>query len=120
VVRGAVEVRAVQFLAVWCEALLCLKKVRVVLLLLPAVGVRTVVFVRAAFGVLLDKSVRPPPLAEFRRVGKQVWFPPEVLPVMGVHASLSVMILLPVGAPDCFEVEEIEIVVWAILLNHLN
>lgn len=38
-------------------------------------------------------------------------FPPKILPIMCVHTILSLMLTVREGAPNCLEVEEIEICV---------
>jgi hypothetical protein len=35
--------------------------------------------------------------------------PPEILPVMGEHTLVPLVVVLIVGAPYCFEVEHVEI-----------
>jgi len=110
----------VQLLAVLSEALLGFEEVRMVLLLLPAVGEQTVVLILAALSVLVDEAVGTPLLAEVLGVVEYVGLAAVVLPVVGVYARLAVVVILTIGAPDCFEVEDIEIIIRQVLLNKLD
>ena len=50
----------------------------------------------------------------------EMWLASEILPVVGVHAQLAVVVVLPVRAPHSLEVKHVEVHINLILLNHLN
>ena len=90
---------------------------RMVLLLLPAMAVRAAGHVLAALVVLGDEGARSPvPAILMAIVLEQSGLPPEVLPVVSIHA-LSLVVLLVVRAPLCFEVVHVEVWVPLHLLD---
>ena len=96
------------------------EEIRMVFLLLPAVGERTVILVGAALRVRANEVVDMPLGAHLARVRENGWFAAEILPVMCIYAYFSVVIILAVGAPDSLKVEHVEVHINFILLNHLN
>lgn len=47
---------------------------------------------------------------------KQIWFPPEVLPVMSIN-TLSFVVFLVVGTPFSFKIEHVEFLVACHFVN---
>ena len=120
-VMFTVEVRTMRLFAIGSVlALLHFKEVWVVLLLFPAVRVHTLVLIGAALRVRTDKVVDLPVLAHFARIHEHAGPAPVVLPVVRVHADLPVVVVLPVGAPDCFEEEHVEVHIDIVFLDQLN
>ena len=93
---------------------------RVVLLLLPAMAVRTTRHVLAALVVLGDECARPPVAAVTAAVVlEQSGLPPEVLPVVRVDA-LGLVVFFVVRAPLSLEVEHVEVGVALHLLDQAH
>lgn len=96
------------------------EKLRVVFLLLPAMGKATLVLLLASLAVRRDDSIRVPVRAHFRLISVQLWLAPIVLPVVGVDTGLAVMVILAVRAPHCLEVEKVKVHVYRVLFNKFN
>ena len=120
----AVEIRTVISSAVsLLVALSCLIVVLVVLLLLPAMRVLASVLQFAPFPIHLNFSASVPSFAaNLTAVCKDMWFTAEVLPVVGVLASFTEVVLAVVieWAPNCLEVEHVEVYVFLHQVEHVD
>lgn len=117
----AVVVGTVRLLAgVSVQAGLHLEEVGVELLLLPAMTEGALVLELAAVLVGSDEVLGVPVRAHLLRVGEHRGFAPVVLPVVRVHAHVSLVVVLSVGAPHSLEVEDVEVHVRLELLNQLH
>ena len=86
-----------------------------VLLFLPSMAALATRLIGTPFVILGNESARLPVLAYLPGViVVDVGLPPEVLPIMRIHA-LSLIVLLVEGAPLSLEVEHVEVCV----LDHL-
>lgn len=81
----------------------------VIFLLLPPMGVFASVFLFATICVGLNEILCLPLGTLIFLILEGVRLSPEILPIMGVDANISGVCGVAVGAPDCFEVEHIEI-----------
>ena len=79
-----------------------------VLLLLPAVGVRAAIFVAAPVRVFSYKTLCLPILTQDGLVAVVEGLAPQVLPIVRVHALLFVVLVWE-RAPRCLEVEHVEV-----------
>ncbi len=91
------------------QALLQFEIVRVKLLLLPSMTVRASILQVAAIFIRGDKVLGVPILAHLHLVAKDRRLPSVVLPVVGIDADVSFMVVLSVGTPDCFKVKDVKI-----------
>lgn len=82
-------------------------------------AVRSTFYILAAFRVFSNVPGRPPVVALGLVILEQVWLPPEVLPVMGIH-SVCLMMVLPEGAPFSLEVVNIKIDIFRQLMDQLD
>lgn len=82
---------------------------RVVLLLLPAVRELAPVLVLAPVSVSLYEVLRFPLGALILLVVEGVRLPSEILPVVSIHASISGVVGIGIGAPHCLEMEDVEV-----------
>ena len=82
---------------------------RVILLFLPAMGVLASILQFASVCIRRNEIFGFPIGALVLPVVIEVRFPPEVLPVVGVHASISRVLCVTEGAPHCFEVKHIKV-----------
>lgn len=95
----------------------CLVHHRVENLLFPSVVPAAVALQWAALFILSNKVAGLPPLAYLKRiVRKQLGLSPEVLPIVRVDA-LCLVVLSVEGAPLCFEVKHVELLVTRHLVN---
>lgn len=83
--------------------------VGVVFLFLPAMTVETAVLIGAAIFVAADKLAGSPVGTLFFGVLVKLRFASEVLPVVGKHAHISLMLCFVVGTPHRLEVEHVEV-----------
>ena len=117
----AVVVRAVRLFAV-CPvlALLHFHEIRVVLLLLPSMGIRALVLVGAAFPVRADEVVHLPVRTHLAAVNEGRGAPSVVLPVVSIHTYLPVVVVLAIRTPNSLEEEHVEVHVNIIFFDQLN
>ena len=73
--------------------------------------VQTVILVRASVREHRDKVLRLPIGALFFVVLVQLRLSSEVLPIVGVHAFIPLVVGLVVRAPNSLEVEQIEVLI---------
>ena len=95
----------------------------VVLLLFPPMTASASVFEFATISVSLGLIFGMPESAlDAPVVFIDMWFAPEVLPVVSVLAlvSLVVPVLVVEWAPDCFEMEHVEIGISVHLVEHID
>ena len=91
-----------------------------VFLFLPTMGKLALVLIRTAFRVRCDEIICLPIRAHLAWI-RENWRPPSiVLPIVGVNAYFTIMVVLAVGTPDCFEVKHVEIHVNFVVLNQLH
>lgn len=102
------------------QALLQFEIVGVKLLLLPPVTEGAPVLERAAVLIGSNEVLRVPVLAHLLRVAEYRGLPPIVLPIVGVHAHIPLMVIFSVGAPDCFEMKNVEVHVRLELLYQFD
>lgn len=118
-----VVVRTVGLLAAssrWKPALARLIVVRMVLLLFPTMTAVATVLHLAAIMVRLSILTSLPIRTLVSIIFKQVGLSAEVLPVVRVHADVSLVLLVREGTPDGFKMEEIEVGVMLHLVKHIN
>ena len=104
-------------------ALSCLVVVLVVLLLLPTMRFLASVLQLASFPIHLDFAASVPSFTRSQAtVCKGMWFAAEVLPVVGVLAFFTEMIsaVVIIWAPNCLEVEHVEVYVFLHQVEHVN
>ena len=97
--------------------------VLVVFLFLPPVRMAAPVLHLAALPVELDLLVPVPELAWLLGVVlEDMGLASEVLPIVSVHTLLAVVLsgLGVEGAPDCFEMEHVEVIVMFHLVEDVN
>jgi hypothetical protein len=82
---------------------------RMVLLLLPPMGVRTEILVRTSILVVINEGTRPPILTLVLGIVIELRFSPEILPVMRKNTLISLMVSLVIRTPNCLEMEHIEV-----------
>lgn len=82
---------------------------RVILLLLPAMALVALIFIRAAILVLVDELPRSPIGALVSLIDIELRLPSEVLPVVSVDALVSLVIVFVIGTPHSLEVKHVEI-----------
>lgn len=75
------------------------------------------ILIYTALLVRAYEIVNLPIWAHFTRVHEDGGSAAEILPVMSIDTDLSVVVILSVGAPNCFEVEHIEVHVNFILFD---
>ena len=80
-------------------------------LFLPPMAMDAIFHVLTSFRVFSDVSGRSPVFSFGLLVLEQLWFPPEVLPIMSVN-SISFMMVLSERTPFCLEVVHIEILIF--------
>lgn len=56
--------------------------------------------------------LRVPVLAHLFRIVEDCRFPSVILPIVGVDTDVSLVVVLSVGAPDCFEMKDVEVHIW--------
>lgn len=93
---------------------------RMILKFFPSVTFVAVVLVFAAIFILGDKIVGFPVLACYLIVLILVRLSPVILPVVGVDALAAIMGKIVERAPDCFVVEDEEIVIEFVVVNQLD
>lgn len=114
-------VRAVGLAAVLpVLALFRFEELWMVFLLLPAVGVLTLVLVGTAIMIRGDEVARLPVGAHLGLVSEDAGLSSVVLPIVGINTDLSVMVVLPIWAPDSLEMEHVEVHVDLHLLDQLH
>jgi len=97
----AVVVGTVRLLAVGAVlASLNFDKIRVILLLLPAVRIWTLVLIWATFPIGANEVVHLPVRAHFARVHEHGGSASVVLPVVGINTNLTVVVVLAIRTPD--------------------
>ena len=101
-------------------ALLDFQEVRMVLLLFPAMRVGTLVLIGTSFCVRANEVVHLPARAHFARVSEHRGTPPVVLPIVRIHAYLSVVVILTIRTPHCLKYEHVEVHVNRMLLDELD
>ena len=101
-------------------ALFSFKKLRMVLLLFPSMWITTLILLRTSIRVRSDDLICLPILTHLLGVAVEWRFPPEILPIVCIHACLAVMVIFPVWTPYCFKMEQIKIHVYHILLYQLH
>jgi hypothetical protein len=106
--------------AVPVQTLLHFKKVGVEFLLLPPVTVGTPVLKRAAVLERGYEVLGMPVRTHLLRVGKDRGLASIVLPIVSVHADVTLVVILTVGTPNRLEVEEIEVHIGLKFLYQLN
>lgn len=87
---------------------------------LPSVTFVTVVLVFAAILILGNKIVGFPVLAGYLIILVLVRLSPVVLPVVRVDALATVMRKIVEWTPDCFVVEDEEIIIEFVVVNQFN
>lgn len=85
------------------------------MLLLPAVTERALFEAFTALLIACDECSALPVLAQFSLISKKVWFSPKILEIMRID-TLRFVVLMIVGAPFCFEEEDVKIEVG--MLRH--
>jgi len=80
----------------------------VVLLFFPAMTKTASVLILTAIGVSPDKVFDLPVRTKILLVIVDMWFAPQILPVMSIHATFFIMIFTP-WAPNCLKVEHIKV-----------
>lgn len=90
------------------------------LLLLPSVTEGALVLVLAAVFIGGDKIFGMPVLADLLCVSEDRGLPSVILPVVGVHAYVALVIILPVRTPDSLKMENVEVHIWLKFLNQLD
>jgi hypothetical protein len=116
-----VIVRAVRLLAgVAMKAGLDLEVFGVKLLLLPPVTVGAFVLVLAPIFVRSNKFLRVPVLTHLLGVTEYGGLPSVILPIVGVHAHITLVVVFSVGTPHSFEVENVEVHIGLKFLNQLD
>ena len=114
-------VRTVWFLAVLSMlAFFYLKEVWMIFLLFPSMRILALVLIRTAFGIRSNKVICLPIRTHFTWIWEYWRLSSVVLPVMCVYTYFSVMVVLSVRAPNCFEVEHVEIHVDFVLFNKFD
>lgn len=93
---------------------------RMILLFFPPMTLLALVLVRTTIFVVIDELVGTPIKALILCIDVKLGFPPKILPVVGEHTLVSLMIVLIVGAPDCLKVEHIEVRVQVEFVNKLD
>jgi len=83
----------------------------VVLLLLPPMAEGASVFVLTAIAVRPDEVIDFPVWTELLLIRVNVWLPSQVLPIMGVHTRLFIVVFTP-RTPDSFEVKHVEVSIF--------
>ena len=81
---------------------------RVKLLFLPSMTVLTLLQSLATFIIAGNEGTTLPVIAEFDLIFKEVWLPSKILKVMRID-TLCFVVIVVVGAPLSFKVEDIEI-----------
>ena len=111
--------------AVWFGASLTvlaffnLKEVWMIFLFLPAMRILALVLIRASFCIWCYEIISLPIWAHFTWISEDWWLPSVVLPVVGIYAHLTIVVVFTVRAPDRLEMEHIEVHVYIIILNEL-
>ena len=100
--------------------LLKLEEVRVIFLFLPSMRSFTHVLQLTTINVSSNEIVRFPIIAHLWLVGEYWRLSSVVLPIMGVHTYLPVVVIVSVRAPDSLEMVHIEVHVNFIIFNQLN
>jgi hypothetical protein len=80
-----------------------------ILLLFPSMTELAEILVLTPATIRCDDSLCLPILAYLFTVGKQLRFSSIILPIVGIHANVSFVILFSVRAPDSLEMEQIEV-----------
>lgn len=53
-------------------------------------------------------------------IRKLLRLPPEVLPIVSIHAFIPFVLILSVGAPHRLEMEHVEIIIFLHLVKQIN
>jgi hypothetical protein len=108
-----VEVRAVRQFALLLWALQCPKNLWMKYILIPTMGLVTLeAFIATTLAaVLYDRRILFPFFATLRLVEVKFVLAPEVLKVVSVHATISLVSFLIKRTPYCLEMEHIEVLV---------
>ena len=80
-----------------------------ILLLLPSMGELAAVFVFASIRIRLHEVLGLPLRALLSLIVEHMRFPPEILPVVRVDASIPGMLGIRIGTPDRLKVKHVEI-----------
>lgn len=103
-----------------CLALMHFIILGVILRLLPPMSMFTSVFRLAPVIIRLNKVFGLPIWALIFIVIELLWFPSEILPIMCVHALLSIMLSVRQGAPNSFEMKHVEVWVFSKLVEKVD
>jgi hypothetical protein len=93
---------------------------RVILLLLPPVREFASVLMLATICIRGNEVLGLPIGTLILFILIDMWFSPEVLPVMRIHTNISCMGRVTVGTPDSLEVEHIEISILFKFIEQIN
>jgi hypothetical protein len=101
-------------------ALIKFEKVRMILLLLPAMRLLASVLLLTTVSVRANEVISLPIRAYVSTVSKYLRFTAIVLPVVRIDTHFPIVIIISVGAPHCFEMVKVEIHVHFVVLNQFN
>jgi hypothetical protein len=93
--------------------------VRMIFLLLPPMTVSTFILIGTTVFITTNEGSRTPVGTLLLSILVNLRFSPEILPIMGKHTNIPLMLSLVIGAPHSFKMEHIEVDIILQLINQL-